>query len=105
MVQRGLCGVNNLSTSQALSRVVEVAQGVLRPTDFGFDLVPLWISCDGPLDFALLAIDIVFITHLLSYSKLFKYIPETDCPFRINSRGVCSSEFGSRQTGHSEYVL
>ena len=41
MVQRGFRGVNSLSTSQALSRVVEVAQGVfLRITvvfDFGFE--------------------------------------------------------------------
>jgi hypothetical protein len=38
MVQRGFCGVNSLSRSQALSRVVEVAQGVFLPSIFGLDL-------------------------------------------------------------------
>ena len=36
MVQRGFRGVNSLSTSQALSRVVEVAQGVFLPIIFAF---------------------------------------------------------------------
>jgi hypothetical protein len=38
MVQRGFRGVNSLSTSQALSRVVEVAQGVFLRTMFVLDL-------------------------------------------------------------------
>jgi hypothetical protein len=61
MVQRGFRGVNSLSTSQALSSVVEVAHGVFLATIFGFDLEfkerPL-ISCDARcLDFVFLNTD------------------------------------------------
>ena len=67
MVQRGFCGVNSLSTSQALSRVVEVAQGVFLRIIFafglGFEKRPL-ISCDSRwLDFALVVIRQISITH------------------------------------------
>ena len=36
MVHRGFCGVNSRKTSQALSKVVEVDQGVRLPIIFGF---------------------------------------------------------------------
>jgi hypothetical protein len=80
MVQRGFCGVNSRSTSQALSRVVEVAQGVflriIFAFGFRFEERPL-ISCDTRcLDFALLTIDTVFITHFLPVSKSRDYIPQ-----------------------------
>ena len=75
MVQRGFRGVNSLSTSQALSRVVEVAQGVfLRITvvfDFGFE-ERLLISDDWSrrLDFALLTIHFLLPHFLATFQSV-----------------------------------
>jgi hypothetical protein len=62
IVQRGRSGVKRLSTSQALSSVVEVAQGFFLPTLFAFGLgLEEWslIARDGTrrLDFALAFIE------------------------------------------------
>ena len=66
MVQRGFWRVNSLSTSQALSRVVDVAQGVFLTAIFAFGLGfegRLLVSCNRSrrLDFALPVIDTVLI--------------------------------------------
>jgi hypothetical protein len=80
MVQRGFCGVNSRSTSQALSRVVEVAQGVflriIFAFGFRFEEWPLFSSDTRCLDFALLTIDTLFIRHFLPVSKFRDYIPQ-----------------------------
>ena len=83
MVHRGFCGVNRLSRSQALSSVVEVAQGVFLPMIFGFDLEfkerPL-ISCDARcLDFVFLSTDTNIYYALSSRFKCCKYIAEVAC--------------------------
>ena len=66
MVHRDFCGVNSLSTSQALSSVVEVAQGVFLANILGVGLVavkrpPIWCDRWPWVDFDLAFIDIVFI--------------------------------------------
>jgi len=77
MVQRGFWGVNNLSTSQALSKLVDVDQGVFLATVFGFDLEfkerPL-ISCDSRcLGFALLTIGSYLLLTLFPIPNLAKH--------------------------------
>jgi hypothetical protein len=89
MFQRGFRGVNSISTSQALSRVVEVAQGVfLRITvvfDFGFE-ERLLISADWSrrLDFALLTIYFLIsalFCHIpiCAYSYVVAFTAELEC--------------------------
>jgi len=77
MVHRGFCGVNSLNTSQALSRVVEVAQGVFLTAIFafglGFEERPLVSSNRSRrLEFALPFIAIVFIGHIRECPSLWK---------------------------------
>jgi hypothetical protein len=80
MVQRGFCGVNSLSTSQALSRVVEVAQGVFLLTVFGFGLElrgRRLLSCDSRcLDFDLLTIYFRFTIALSCHIPIGRYLLE-----------------------------
>src|SRR5262249_55030035 len=76
MVHRGFCGVNSLSTSQALSRVVEVAQGVFLTTTFGFDFEvkerpPILTDRSRWLDFALPVIDTVLVGFIILTSHHF----------------------------------
>ena len=87
MVHRGFCGVNSLSTSQALSRVVEVAQGVFLTTTFGFDFEvkerpPILTDRSRWLDFALPVIDTVLVGFIILTSHHF-------CNPHLNSRLGC----------------
>ena len=87
MVHRGFCDVNSRSTSQALSKVVEVAQGVFLTTTFGFDFEvkerpPILTDRSRLLDFALPVIDTVLVRFIILTSHHF-------CNPHVNSRLGC----------------
>src|SRR5262249_24157113 len=87
MVHRSFCVVNSLSTSQALSRVVEVAQRVFLTTTFGFDFEvkerpPILTDRSRWLDFALPVIDTILVGFIILASHHF-------CNPHLNSRLGC----------------
>src|SRR5262245_9548105 len=119
MVQRGLCGVNSRSTSQALSSVVEVAQGVFLRTIFAFGFGceerPL-TSCDlsRRLDFTLPVINmvpveiIILSSYYLCKPHLKSLIlvcevhrpPPTPGQSRYRGFGQYSGDGGGRRVAH-----